>query len=320
MSIEVLVVDDELRAARTCADYLKIHTSLTVAHTDDAERALEIIRTDPVKVVVLDQRMQEGARTRTTGTRLFEQIRQLDHRVRCVIFSALSQEKDLEHMLDLHVSYLKKSQLEQLPALVSAAKMEYLTDLARDHARRPVALGSYRERFSRLHPPSVTFELIGVEDVSSTPQAREADYKTARRLDRPGKYTFVETDEAEIVIEDEHSHEVGIHLSIKAAVYAELTASVDNVLRDQHHETMRRHVSDSTKSELELSADQAVAQTYQRARLYLRRRAIVRLSCECCGRPEIVILEFHEWTGRYQHRRLDALADGTKKWVDLGES
>jgi CheY-like chemotaxis protein len=321
VSIEVLVVDDELRVARATADYLNINTSLTVEHTDDERRALDVIQNNPVKVVVLDQRMEGGRNIGTTGTHLFEQIHLADRFVRCIIFSGQSRETDLKRMLDLRVRFLEKSRLENLPALVSEAKMEYLTDIARDQAGQPIRLGLHRNRFTRLRPPSVTFDLIGIQEVSSAQPALERDYVTGRRLDAPGKYKFEEANEKEVEIEREQSYELDTGSSTRASLMFELTASLSLALREQYRETRRQLAKDSTTVELELPTGEGIeAKTYERARLYRRRRAVVRLNCECCDRPEILTFDFREWTGRYHNRRRDTLSDGTTKPVDLGES
>lgn len=327
MTTEILIVDDQLHTARNTADYLQARVSWAVEYTDDVTHALDVVRNGSVKVAVLDQRMEEGVRAGITGLDLFSRMHEEDPRVRCIIFSGQSRERDLRNMLSLQtrsldapVRFLDKDEIAELPGLVNEVAIEYVAGLARDHARRPEPLGSYKERRA-FRQPSVRFELLGVEDVSASPSPRDKDYRTGRRLEGAGSYTFVSADESEIELEHQESTEIDARALFRAPVLAALSAELSAKLRDQLRVSAKRRITDSTTVQATLdSAPGVVSQTYQRAPIYQTRRAIVRVICECCGDDRIVTRQFREWTGRFHHRRLDVDEDGRKSAADLGIS
>ncbi|MFL5899672.1 MAG: response regulator, partial [Solirubrobacterales bacterium] len=83
--IEVLFIDDHVNEIEPVARTLQLRTGLKAACTDKVDEALHFVRTEHVKVAVLDQRMEE--RLDLTGTELYDKIRAIDKRVRGIIFS-----------------------------------------------------------------------------------------------------------------------------------------------------------------------------------------------------------------------------------------
>ena len=73
MSYEVLVVDDSLQAALEFARLVRVKAKLESIATDDPDEAIEIVKSNSIKVALLDQRMPKK-----NGTELFLELKQID--------------------------------------------------------------------------------------------------------------------------------------------------------------------------------------------------------------------------------------------------
>ena len=91
VNIEIVIVDDVLSAAQEYERLIR-STGLGVTSTDDPEIALELVRANAVKVVVLDQRMP-----RMTGTALFRVLREIDPKLQMEKRRFLSK-KNIDHL------------------------------------------------------------------------------------------------------------------------------------------------------------------------------------------------------------------------------
>jgi hypothetical protein len=61
-----------------------------------------------------------------------------------------------------------------------------------------------------------------------------------------------------------------------------------------------------------------VAYEIQEAPLYHRKRALVQVSCECCGHADVVSVGFREPSGQIQRRRVDFLTGDRKRITNIG--
>ena len=79
MAIEIIVVDDNLQAAQDFARLITLKTKLEAVAFDDPNEVIEKIKSLPIKVVVLDQRMPQK-----TGTELFKEILKIDTNIKAI--------------------------------------------------------------------------------------------------------------------------------------------------------------------------------------------------------------------------------------------
>ena len=71
--IEILVVDDDLPAAESFAEFIHQKLGLVTAAYSDLNKVLDVVRTGTIKVVVLDERMPE-----MNGTELYTKIKSIN--------------------------------------------------------------------------------------------------------------------------------------------------------------------------------------------------------------------------------------------------
>lgn len=89
MSAEVLVVDDNISAAKDFARLIRIKTKLETLAVDNPDLAIEKIKAEPIKVVVLDQKMPEK-----TGTALFEDIKRINPNIKAIMLSGEAEPQE----------------------------------------------------------------------------------------------------------------------------------------------------------------------------------------------------------------------------------
>src|SRR5215218_6116056 len=80
--IKVLVVDDVAGAAEQYARLIRLGTQLNSIGVDDPNKAIEIVKSNPVCVAVLDQRMPGKS-----GTELFEEIKEIDASIKAIMLT-----------------------------------------------------------------------------------------------------------------------------------------------------------------------------------------------------------------------------------------
>lgn len=93
---EILVVDDNLQAAKEVARLINLQTRLEAVATDDPEEAVTILKENPIKVALLDQRMPKK-----DGTALFKDLRRVDSSVRAIMLTGEADANEVGDALNL---------------------------------------------------------------------------------------------------------------------------------------------------------------------------------------------------------------------------
>jgi ActR/RegA family two-component response regulator len=322
MSKEILVVDDDETFAKNLALYLENKAFLSAGYATTKDGTLDTVRTMSIKVAVLDQRMK--AELGLNGTELAREIHRIDSRVRCIIFSARSEVPDYAESSKLRLLHLRKDEDELLVREIHSARMEYLAEAASQRAQNAELIGQYRARvFSGDR--SVTFHLLDVETVSATPEIRPADYETVVQVDR-GELTrqkvaisFTQF----VLVEAESAQVLSAQSVLKLPAFTQLTGKLQSSLQAKYQNTYQYQIQQANEIERALTKEDLregiVGYVIQRAPYYLRNRAVVRVTCQCCGLTDIVMLPFRWWDGRFHRRRIEYLRDNTNRAIDLGD-
>lgn len=119
---EILVVDDDLEAAQAFADLLVAKIKIGTIAECDPKRALQHVRQNEIKVVVLDQRMPQ-----MSGTDLYRDIQKENPYIQAVMLTGEADREEVaEAMGQLHyAAYLEKRDLDSLHKKVILAYSKY---------------------------------------------------------------------------------------------------------------------------------------------------------------------------------------------------
>ena len=320
--IEVLFFDDHVTEIEPVARTLQLRTGLETASTDDVDRALEIVRTEHVKVAVLDQRMEE--RLDLTGTELYDRIHEVDQRVRGIIFSAESDKADVMAANARGLRYLDKGCTpEELAQEVLTQRAHYLADAEHDFDRTAVFIGRYRRQLFPI--PGQAVELLTVEDLSAESEARAADYVTVFEIGsgRSNRRLGTVVVEHEVQIERESQEELESVLKLGGGPVKDLSARVRDSVKERSQVRSTARTESTLEETVALSeADEQAGVIHRRIEMaptFVRRRALMRITCECCGERRVVALNLRQWSGRYHQRQIDTYRDKSVKTYDLGD-
>ena len=324
MSCDVLVVDDDSQAGEEYARLIRESTRLQVVFTDNPESALEIIRSDPVKIAILDQRMGT-----TLGTQLFGRIREIDSRVRAVMFTGLADTSEVgEAVTRGYAAYLRKGEGEKLSVLEMG---NYLPKLGvvptRAMAETPAVI------LERKHgiPPwrkRVRYSLLSVELLDEE-WVEPGSWTTivSVQAGETQEYSLSHSTGVSFVIEEENQSRLASEFGFKFEEISSMTSALKAEVTERIKTTSTTQTSSSFSQKRNYQLPQEPADPNQlhvksrrieRAPVFRRLRANVGVECSCCKMQNIVSILLKVDAGGVATRHVDTLSTGERRDTDTG--
>jgi CheY-like chemotaxis protein len=321
--LDVLVVDNDIRAAEDYARLIEADTGLRVDHSDDPDYVLEVLRSQAIKVIVLDQRMP-----RMSGTNLYSRIKSADARVRAIMLTGEATRDEVGAAMDLGFkAYLPKNKIRVLAQRVLHEYASYLANVATEAlaTSQPVILHRRVPIFSR---PRVQYRLLAVELIDDT-YVFQRDWKdlvTVHAGQTERRQVSVDI-ERSLVIEAESTTKLTSLLGLNEKQVALLKTHLQSELTSRFREThssrvLRQQTTEQTFQLPPEPTDPDVIhiriRRVQRAPVYFRVRVDVVTDCTCCYMPNVLSLEVFLPTGRWALRHEDVLSSGEVRSYFLG--
>ena len=313
--IEILVVDDDLKSAESFAELIESKTQLKSFPTDDPATALEKVRTEAIKVVVLDQRMPVKS-----GIALYEDIKHIDSRVKAIMFSGEATGDEVGKGFEKgFVRYLHKNEVEKLPELVRKQYIKYLIDL--DKTSRftpPISLFSKNKGFLFLGH-TINYYLYQL-DILEEEYWYSNRWETIKQINAGQTLTEEDTIELETNFVHEESEEVSLapQLSGSLSALREFTSKLDIAIS----KTFKDTTSISHKRTVKVTRTYGLPQEpsdpaqlhiksrhYQRTPVYRRLRCLVVQRCNCCGIQQPLNFIVSQPTSKIATKQTDYLSD-----------
>jgi CheY-like chemotaxis protein len=321
MHAEILVVDDDGVYAKNLAEWLQSRMPQRVAHTDRKDEAIELVKSTYVRVAILDQRMRP--KLGVDGTELAAEIQAIDERVRVIILSGESDVRDYQKSNELRLRHLVKGEDEALLREIRVARQQYLLDLERSAEAEAEVIGRYRP-WTVVRGPAVVFKKLIEEYVSTAPEVNEKAFRTIVHVNAGQSLMEAEigTFDHEIEIEEESTRQLEASGLFRDVIIVQLTASLKSAIRERGRMTITQQEQHRSEQRFELpgkdQADGVVAYAIQEAPLFHRKRALIQVSCECCGHQDVVTVGFREPSGQIQLRRIDYLTGDKQRITNIG--
>ncbi|QCD55961.1 response regulator [Streptomyces hawaiiensis] len=323
--IDVLVVDDHAQAAADYAQLIRSATGISVTHTSDPGRALEICRTNPVKVVVLDQRMPNRS-----GTDLFQDICAMDPKVHAIMLTGEAGAEEVGTALSLgYKGYVPKNQISNLPQKVLHEYIAWQLNVASAALTtdRPAVL-QRRSGWLRRRP-TVTYRILRAQllDESHTFDDGWRDLVTLHAGQTETRQVKVEASHT-IVLERETVDKLTGGLGLASKQVASLTAKLNVELSNRFKEsdTSSTLISESVERTFQLPAEPTdTNEVHIRVRrimgapVYARVRVDIVSDCQCCGSTNVLVLQAFVPSKRTALRQVDRLSNGEVRQYDLGD-
>lgn len=118
----VLLVDDNVDFAKEYAEIFQNQCHTTVVYATTAKDALDIVKKNPIKVVILDQVMP------TKGTELFKQLKRIDPNLKTILLTSEAEGHDLTEATNIGFDYAlwkEDNDLNRIPTMILILLMKY---------------------------------------------------------------------------------------------------------------------------------------------------------------------------------------------------
>ena len=131
--VEILVVDDNLEAAKSFAELIEASLQIHTLPESDPEEVLDMVRNENIKVVVLDQRMPK-----ISGTELYKKITYINPFVKAIMLTGEADRKEVAEAINTlkYVGFLEKSEIDSLQSKVIIAYAKYEEEVFRDSMQK----------------------------------------------------------------------------------------------------------------------------------------------------------------------------------------
>ena len=124
--IEILVIDDHFDTAQAYADLITTRCTLISVATSSVESAIRHVSENPIKVVVLDQKMP------ILGTEVFVKLKRINPFLKMIFVSGEASFADAVIAGQLGLSeHLHKKDIEKLPERIFKLRAEYEIDITK---------------------------------------------------------------------------------------------------------------------------------------------------------------------------------------------
>ncbi len=322
MGYEVLVVDDNLSAAKEFARLIAVKADLRVIETDDPEEAISLVRENSIKVVLLDQRMPKK-----DGTKLFIDLKKIDPLLKAIMVTGEASAQELANAHDLgFVDYIHKSNVAKIIPCVLQHYCAYHTDVAENNTFPDTPLYSYTQGIF-WHKTIISYHLISAE--VTTEEHIYNNWKTIVTVNAGEQITSTITRQnvSRLIFESEEKDKLLASLSAKTPIIKGLTAKLETVIEDRFKETSFKETTASSIVEkiYKLSEEpkdpnmiHVKSRVYEQSPVYRIIRLVIKKECSACDSKEIFSVNISYLTESIATRQIDYLSDGTQKIIDTG--
>lgn len=141
-----------------------------------------------------------------------------------------------------------------------------------------------------------------------------------RRQDDRGitsKYHIERAIERQVIVEEEETAKVSASAGLSTHFAGELKSAIESTTSLRRSARYTERINQLKERKLYLDpADRANdgvrARAYEAAQVYVRKRAVIRISCECCNNRQIVSIAVKAWTGELETRQVDYREEGAE--------
>lgn len=323
MNFEVLVVDDNKQAAVEFARLVTVKAKLSAVATDDPIEAVQLVKSNPIKVALLDQRMPKR-----DGTELFKDLKKIDPLLKAIMLTGEADAQEVGEALNLGFSdYIHKSEVENISPRVLLHYCSYYIDVAEQSSITNKAL--YSVRYGPFWArETIDFFLISA-DMIDDQYVTSDSWKTIVKIDagERTRRTISKQKVSRLVIEAEEKAKLHAGVGAKVPIIEGLTAKLEETIEDKFKVTSVGEDSsaNTVEREFKLPDEPEDPQTlhiksrqYEQAPVYQQIRLVIRKVCSCCNSSDIFVLNVNLLTSKVATRQIDFMSDCSSKVTETG--
>lgn len=323
MSSEVLIVDDNLPAAREYARLVQMATQLDALAIDDPDLAAEALKAEPIKIVVLDQRMPTKK-----GTLLYKDLKAIDSKIKVMMLSGEADTQELDDAIKLgYDDYLHKSRIKELPSKVHLLYVKYQADLLTAADSSSVHIGTLKFGLWPFQE-RVEYYLTSLMVLREEYVFDESWY-TAKQISAGETVEEVDRFEVEAHLKFQSSLEakVGHTGTLSAGQIVKLQSKIETALVTKFSNETSTGAKRTVEIKREYKLPEApsnpkklhvAARHFQRAPVYREIRALIVQRCSTCKNSRSYPLLVYQPTIRIATRHIDYRSDGSEAVLFTG--
>lgn len=318
-NFEVLVVDDLESSAKTYAELIQKSTLLKTTFSTTFENTINCIKENPIKVVVLDQKMPEKS-----GTEIYKEIQKIAPDIIAIMFSGEADAKEVgEACTSLkYGTYLHKSDVKILPQKVLEMYAKYevavldknkITTISQSFLSKIISYILFRKKYS-----IVSFSVLSKQYIY------DDLWKEIETINE-GQIKEIKTEfsyQSKISINNEFSWLLKYNLS-------SLLNNLNGIIEQKHSsqyensksftKTISLKTSFSNQIEaLNLSKNQVVSKSYEMANVFSEYRILILEKCPLCKTKKIIPVIGYKQNNKYATRIIYYSMGNKKQIVDTG--
>jgi CheY-like chemotaxis protein len=324
MKVEIIVVDDEVRLAEQYSQKIYNETKILATFTDDPFEALSIVKENPIKIVVLDQKMP-----RMSGTDLFKEMIKIDPLIKGIMLTGEADANEVGDALKLGFSdYIHKSNAAKIQSRIFYYYAEYLNDLSFKHKQtEPLSLFKI-QKSSFWNPHIIEFKLLSIEVLSENHVFPDS-WKTIVQINAGEKKTFTDKFEItdRIVIEEEEKANLKSKIGLSAQDIVKFNSEIEATIS----KTFKKNIFNESKKTIEvvkeyqlqpepqdITVNHIKSRHFQRAQVYRKIGVVIKCECNCCNMSNCVSFHIFQLTTNIATRQEDYFNDGSSRTIDTG--
>lgn len=321
---EILVVDDEISAAKDYAKLIQDKLGLSTIACEEPNDAIRIIKDYNIKVAILDQVMPKK-----TGNELLKDILLLKPDIKSLLLTGEASSEQVGDALNTGFKkYLGKSNVANLCPVVLDLYQQYELDvLTKYNLPAPIDL--------RLNLSSkmgfVKYFLISCDPIKGgeKPDKSQSSQLVEIFVGEEKEYETGVSLSNDLVIEHSVEAEIVSNLSLSTSALKSLEEKLNATISKQYKVTSTKAASVQERSRRKIKLpDQSsdVTETYITRRTidqvpyYQDYRIIIKSVCHLCKCTKVFAYIISKPTGKYQLIQTDYLSDGTPKVIPIGDT
>lgn len=316
-NFQVIVVDDDIDAAKTFAELIETKLRISVISESNPDVVFQIIRQEPIKVAVLDQRMPI-----MNGTELYQKIKSINPYIVALMLTGEADRKEVSYAMSTleYFDCVEKNDIQTLPNKVVSALAAYEIGLTKNQS---VSIPLYRWNLLKNRFFINVYDIIFIEKLNENfifTNKWNLKYElSASEEEVEDSYEY----EDELIIKDcfevqtksLHSFTSKLLPTLKSEINSALsnqqTAAYKN--RSKRAERNKRiyRLQDGTEA-----GKNAVKKVFEYTPVYIQYRILLRRICRICKHIEIIPIEVYKRIPYVATRVKIYYSDGSKCEID----
>ena len=316
---QILVVDDNIGAAKEYARLIFLKCRIHAIAVDNPNEAIEVVKNQPIKIVILDQKMPLKP-----GTELFKDLKKIDPKIRAIMLSGDAAPEEVGEAFNIgYIDYLHKSKVEELPNRVFIEFTRRHIDEISETKQNKLTHFFKKSFLKNIFKHSTNFFLHSVstineeyvfpdkwETIKQIKAGEEIEFKD--KIDITEKYIHEESNKSELI------SKFSFAPKLLNEIISNLEMSVRSEIKNQleYSNNLRIEVTRKYKlpSEPVNPTDlHVISRHFQRAKVYKQVRYLILKKCDCCILHQIFPVILFHVTNKIATKHQDYYSDGISK-------